>query len=921
MRESVKDFLSSQNFKRFFPLFILGVALPLVIFAALQVQDIRQRASPLPSDTSLTGLSNAILQNSAGVDVTGKVSTQTTAEREYKAVSSAKTRKELMLKKAEENPEEFLLNAFPARVRDGLSPEVQKYIEKESEQEGELQVLHFDNFKEKKQKTEYRLLIKDGKKIKATYKLNFAKKVPNILTGSKVRAKGYQLDDHMVIQGGEGGGFEIIDPQEPSAIGDQKTLVLLFNFKDDNTEPVSKQEVDNYIFGDANSAEAYFKETSYGKTSFSGDIVGYFKIPYSNIDCNQNYEWSISADSVAFANGYDTASYSRIVYVFPTRGNCWASAWATIGGTPSKAWMTDASRTPGIYAHELGHNLGVSHANSYECRDKQVGDFASYDNSCFSNEYGEPSDVMGFSAWTNMYGFNAPHRDEVKWLDPGQILNVSSDGEYKVNPLNATTSANIKALKIAIPNSSLYYYLSYRKPLGFDSSLDSGITEGAAIQTFEEAPYVNSSYQTNLIDNYPEGQYYNDFSNSSLKDGGEFNDPYNGIKIREISHNDDYVSVDISLDKSVCRRGVPDFFINPTTQVGALGEAVSYQVSLKNNDTPNCSSSTFRFGDDKYDWNVTYSEGSVTLAPGQSKELTKTVTPPFNSRIGIYTLNTSLYSDEVRHRINVKNSFIVTGGLGYVWVNPGKVEIPVGKEIGMSALAYDMNGNAIRSGVTYEWSMSSVNSVGTLGKTEGVINTLLGVKPGFGELTVIAKFNGGQVLRTVPINVTGEIPPPTTTLRLTPTDDSYARSNQPTKNFGNSNVMWVDGSPKALAFIKFDLSSFSGKEVLNAKIRLKVANIRNAQSKGNFRVSSVKEEWSERTVNYKNMPTIVSKISSFGSVKKNQTVEIDVTSWVKQNLGKKATLSIEDLSADDASFRSKNATSASNRPTLIIEYK
>ena len=133
--------------------------------------------------------------------------------------------------------------------------------------------------------------------------------------------------------------------------------------------------------------------------------------------------------------------------------------------------------------------------------------------------------------------------------------------------------------------------------------------------------------------------------------------------------------------------------------------------------------------------------------------------------------------------------------------------------------------------------------------------------------------------------------------------------------------MWVDGSPKALAFIKFDLSSLSGKEVLNAKIRLKVANIRNAQSKGNFRVSSVKEEWSERTVNYKNMPTIVSKISSFGSVKKNQTVEIDVTSWVKQNLGKKATLSIEDLSADDASFRSKNATSASNRPTLIIEYK
>lgn len=925
-----KSFIFSKNFRNWFPIIILVISLPIVVIVALQVQNLRQRAAPA-IDRSLAGLSNTLLQK--GSENLLQVAGTDRITNEYDAVNAAKSRKEIMLKIAEENPKEFLLYAFPTKVKGGLTKDAQQYIENEVDIKGELMVLHFDNFNEKKQKTEYRLLIKDGNKVTADYKINFAGKVPTSLSGSKATLKGYRLDNELVVEGGDGGGFEIVDPQQPSAIGDQKTLVILFNFQNDNYEPVSKDEVRNLIFGDTNSVGSYYKEISYNKTSFSGDIVGYYKIPYSNLDCGQSYDWAISAETIAYTNGINLDNYPRRVYVFPSKGNCWASAWSTIGGIPSKVWMTDSetspdfneAKYPGIYSHEMGHSLGVNHANSYECIDKQVGDFENYSD-CSSKEYGDPTDVMGFSSWTNIYGFDAPHRDEVKWIDPGQIANISGNGTYNVYPLNESISS-IKTLKIPIPNSFQYYYVSYRKAESYDSSLSSGITGGVSIHVFSDSPYVDSSNPTNLIDNYPEGQPYNDFSNSSLRDGGEFNDPYNGIKIQQLSHDSNFATVNIALDKSVCRRGVPDFTIDPISASGSQGELVTYQIYLKDNDTSNCGASDFGFSDDKYDWSSTYSQATVTLNPGESKIITKTMTPPYNARVGIYTINTTINGSIPRHNETFTNSFIVTGSLGFLNVSPGKIDTGVGKEVGISALAYDSNGNQIRQGVTYQWSMSSTNSVATLSRTDGVVNTIFGLKPGFGELTVIANFNGGQITKTIQVSVSGTTPTPTPTVipprtvSIIPLADTYAKSTIPSKNFGNSNILWADGNPIIISFLKFDLSSLAGKTITNAKLKLTVANVTNAQSLGSFKLNSADSSWSESKLTYKRMPRVGDQIGSFGPVKKNQIVEIDLTDLVKQQSGQIVTFAISDLSSDDVAIKSKETTSVSSKPTLVVQYK
>lgn len=87
----------------------------------------------------------------------------------------------------------------------------------------------------------------------------------------------------------------------------------------------------------------------------------------------------------------------------------------------------------------------------------------------------------------------------------------------------------------------------------------------------------------------------------------------------------------------------------------------------------------------------------------------------------------------------------------------------------MSALSFDESGAPIHFDVDYEWSMSSSNSVGDLSDATGDLNSFLPSKEGFGEITVIATYDGKSATKTVPVEVQGPIISPTPT--LTPPQD------------------------------------------------------------------------------------------------------------------------------------------------------
>ena len=898
--QKFKQFLK-RNKKIIFVALIL-IILPIFVIASQQRQETRQYASP--ADEPVLELSNSLIKE-AKEKATGKRLKKSAQVASGEVIDKAKKRKALMLKLAKENPKEFLFNALPSKISENLPPLIKDQVEKEVQIKGKFIAIHFDDFKNKKSKSEFKIqeLDKDNK-VKKTYSLNFAAPIPYIESGTIVSISGFSLDGELVIQGGgSGGGLESFETPRLSPIGSQKILVLMFNFTDDPREPVSKSQINDLLFSDLpTSVKSFYKINSYEKTVLEGDVVGYYKIPYSNKDCTY-YEWGPAARAIAFDNGINLDSYTRYLYVFPSRGNCWAPAWATIGGNPSEAWMVDVI-SPGIYAHELGHNFGSAHANTLDCKEKAIdfGEFG-YWEKCSVREYGDPTDVMGFSAWGNSFQFNAPHKEEVQYLDQSQIVAIDGERTITISALENKDS-NIKAARIPISQIGEYYYLSYRKAIDFDQNLKNGITQGIGIHLWRRInQYYDFSAQTKLIDNSPEGYEYNDFNNSSLIDGQVFEDLLNGISVKQLGHNSDSAEVEIKIDKSVCRHFDPDFNINPLSQVGSPGQELIYIAEIKNNDSSNCSPTDFNIYGyvNQSGWSV--NNASINILPGEAKNIDVKVKPPFDARIGIYSLSTNLSSIYPRHSKEFQSRYIVFGELATINVNPEIIKTTLGSEpVSITVSVYDNFNNPIVGGVTYEWDISGVNSTGTLDRTDGSVNQFRPLKVGSGEIRVKVTFNGNSITKSIPVEVSDI---PVSTLNLAPSADSFVRRDRPRNNFGTLNNFQTDSSPQTISFMKYNLRTLSDKEIIEAKLYIKVADA----SQANQSLRRVSENsWTERSINYNNRPSLGGTITSFKAGSKNKTIEIDVTGFVKSKKGEAISFGITSSGTNTAKYYSDEAS-------------
>ena len=464
---------------------------------------------------------------------------------------------------------------------------------------GELKILQIDDDAGVQAQPLYFL---EDKETRKTFTLRFADhKSRHLRSGMVVTARGKAKGQELVLAADGGGQQSLTVTSSPSAVvaGDQKTLVIVANLADAAVTCSTDAIRDLMFNGPSSSVDGLYRETSYGAVSFSGQVVGPYLLNYSGSTCDST-AWADAADAAARANGIDLAGYSRRVYVMPN--TCSVAGIGEVGTNPSRAWVFRCD-LPDVFAHELGHNLGMQHAATP------------------GGAYGDISDIMGGSG-RPLRQINAPHKEQMGWVPSQELASVSSDGIHDISPLELDPLNTLapSGLKMFKPDTGEHYYVSYRQRIGFDTNLELfSYLDRTSIHVWD------GQGNTNLV--------------GVLADGETFQDSINGIVVTQTSHSADHATVQVHFN-GICTPALPTVSLSPSSQNGNPGSTLNYTVSVTNTDSTTCPQSTFdlRYAV-PFGWTGGVSPASLVLQPGMTGQATLSVMSPIQAVAGNYTVS------------------------------------------------------------------------------------------------------------------------------------------------------------------------------------------------------------------------------------------------------------------------------------------
>ena len=397
--------------------------------------------------------------------------------------------------------------------------------------EGELEVF-VEDYRDGRTRTRHYIKTSQGR-----YALRFDKRPTDLPSGTKVRVQGRKVYSEMALD-----GAQVVEGTAPAvapyAMGEQKVAVILVNFSDDTSQPVTPAAVNTLLF---DTIDNFYQENSFGQTWMNGQVFGYYTIDQSKTVCDAT-ALSAKANAAAAAAGVDLSAYPRKVYMFPKVASCGWMGFGQVGGQTTSAWINgDFSQI--VTAHELGHNLGLRHAHAKNC------DVAPLGNTCTNIDYGDAADTMGNIKPGH---FNAFEKERLGWLNDGispPITTVTTSGRYAIQPYSSS-SVGPKALKIAKGLDAngwpAYYYVEFRQPIGADSVLTTGnLTQGVTVRMGSPKDN-NSSYQLDMTPGSSTTTQI-ELSDGALAVGRTYTDATSGVSITLVSADPNGALVDVTV--------------------------------------------------------------------------------------------------------------------------------------------------------------------------------------------------------------------------------------------------------------------------------------------------------------------------------------------------------------------------------------
>lgn len=287
----------------------------------------------------------------------------------------------------------------------------------------------------------------------------------------------------------------------PFTQGEKSILFMRVNFPDDLEEPISEGGAKEMM----DQVNSFYVENSYGTLSLYTVISPLLTLPKNKSWYTSNDELTVTLPTI-LADAREAAAAAGLPQtdldvVYVKRGVL-SNSRAYVGS--KGAWLQTVYSY--IAAHEIGHNLGLWHANAWKTTDGTSTGPGS------TIEYANLFDTMG----SGTGHFNAYHKSRLNWLPASAVQTITTSGVYRIYP------ADLPALK-----QGAVHALKVRK----DSQREYWIEAG---ESFGGSLFVNWSANptslggSQLLDMTPESP---SFSDAMLEPGNGFYDSTLGLKI------------------------------------------------------------------------------------------------------------------------------------------------------------------------------------------------------------------------------------------------------------------------------------------------------------------------------------------------------------------------------------------------------
>lgn len=493
------------------------------------------------------------------------------------------------------NPEKSDLADNPA-----VAVQLQSGKGKPAQLDGELEIMHQD-FPDGHGRFVFTLKQADGTRVP----MQFAKHPPtHLLTGAHIRVNGQLLNGNLLLYsggnvnqtGGSGstGGTTTPSIPVPNTFGAQSVLVILVNFQDDPVQPYTVTDAQNAVFVNANN---FVQENSYGQTSLTGAVVGWYTIPDSVTICNTS-QIATDAQNAANTSGVNLANYTRYIYMFPQNNACGFGGASNVGGNPSQSWINGTTGPGGttldthVIDHEFGHAFGLWHSHLYDC-----GTTATICSNPSIDEYGDIVDTMGTPQPFSPH-YHAFQKERLGWLNYGtspSIQTITSSGTYTIYPYELA-GPGPNALKIlkstdSTTGAKTWYYLETRQATGFDAFLTNSTcaycyTQNETVGVLFHVGTDGDGNTGDLLDMTPATLTYYWWFDPSLAVGQTFQDSTAGLTVTTASVTSSGGAVNIQLSSPLAPQGAPGLVVATSQATYSPGQTVSISATAKSGGSP-----------------------------------------------------------------------------------------------------------------------------------------------------------------------------------------------------------------------------------------------------------------------------------------------------------------------------------------------